>query len=271
MKKTLVALFLAAMTLPALAQDKKAPEPDYTITGNAGIFSDYRFRGISQSDKDPAIQGGVDFAHKSGVYLGNWNSSVSDWAGTVHGSGIEMDFYGGFKTEVAGVGLDFGAIYYYYPGAKHTTTTLNPVNTREIYLGAGYGPFSVKISRTISDRYFGIGKENDTSLMKSASSSAKGTMYYDLSFSKEIADKTTLKIHAGLLDIANRNTATSTIKDFSVGVSYDLSGWILGLTYADTSGINTSVERTFFTNTNTTGRSVKLYEGAAILSLTKTF
>ena len=269
MKKTLVALSLAAMTLPALAQDKKAPEPDYTITGNFGIVSDYRFRGISQSDKDPAIQGGVDFAHKSGVYLGNWTSSVSDWSATAFGSGIEMDLYGGFKTEVAGVGLDFGAIYYYYPGAKTATTTLNPVNTRELYLGAGYGPFSVKISRTMSDRYFGLGTGADTSLFRSTSSSAKGTMYYDLSFSKEIADKTTLKIHAGLLDIANRNTATSTIKDFSVGISYDLSGWILGLAYADTSGINTTDEKAWFTNT--AGRSVKLYEGAAILSLTKTF
>jgi uncharacterized protein (TIGR02001 family) len=270
MKKTLVALSLAAMTLPALAQDKKAPEPDYTITGNAGIFSDYRFRGISQSDKDPAIQGGVDFAHKSGVYLGNWNSSVSEWT-SPEGSGIEMDLYGGFKTEVAGVGLDFGAIYYYYPGAKTTSTTLNPMNTREIYLGAGYGPFSVKISRTMSDRYFGLGTGADTSLSRPSSPSAKGTMYYDLSFSKEIADKTTLKIHAGLLDIENRSTTTSTIKDFSVGISYDLSGWILGLTYADTSGINTTAEKAFFTNTLTTGRSTKLYEGAAILSLTKTF
>ncbi|MFN5792864.1 MAG: TorF family putative porin, partial [Burkholderiales bacterium] len=70
MKKTLVALSLAAMTLPALAQDKKAPEPDYTITGNFGLFSDYRFRGISQTDKKMAAQGGFDFAHKSGVYLG---------------------------------------------------------------------------------------------------------------------------------------------------------------------------------------------------------
>ena len=270
MKKTLVALSLAAMTLPALAQDKKAPEPDYTITGNAGIFSDYRFRGISQSDKDPAIQGGIDFAHKSGIYLGNWNSSVSEWT-SLNGSGIEMDLYGGFKAEVAGLGLDIGAIYYYYPGAKDTSSNINHANTREVYLGAGYGPFSVKISRTISDRYFTIGKSGDTSLMGSSSSSAKGTMYYDLSFSKEIADKTTLKIHAGLLDIANRKTTTSTIKDFSIGISHDVNGWIFGLTYADTSGIDTTDEKNFFTNTLTTGRSTKLYEGAAILSLTKTF
>ena len=137
MKKTILALSLAALSVPALAQGKK-PEPDFTITGNAGVFSDYRFRGISQTRLAPAFQGGFDFAHKSGLYFGNWNSNVSSEQ-FYDGAGLEMDFYGGFKSEVAGIGIDIGAIYYYYPGARiHTSTSstkLDDFNNQEVYLG----------------------------------------------------------------------------------------------------------------------------------------
>jgi hypothetical protein len=77
MKITLATL-LAVTALPSLAQTAApaAPEPEWSLTGNLGIFSDYRFRGISQTNKNPAIQGGVDFSMKNGLYLGNWNSNV---------------------------------------------------------------------------------------------------------------------------------------------------------------------------------------------------
>ncbi len=263
MKKTLIALSLAAMTLPALAQ-QKAPEPDFTITGNFGITTDYRFRGVSQSNKDPAVQGGIDFAHKSGFYLGNWNSSVSEWA-SAFGSGIEMDLYGGYKTEIAGVAVDAGLIYYYYPGAQQSaTSTFNPFNTRELYLGFGYGPISLKMSRTMSDRYFALGKGNDTSLTRDAS----GTMYYDVTYTKEIMDKTTLKLHFGSLDLANQTPGTSSIRDYSVGLAYDVSGWILGATYVKTSGLSNAAKSWF---TSTDGRGTKLYDSQFLVSVTKTF
>jgi hypothetical protein len=81
MKKSLLALaFLAALTpLHSNAQTAAAPaaEPASPLAGNLAIVSDYRFRGISQSYRLPAVQGGIDYAHESGFYLGNWNSSVS--------------------------------------------------------------------------------------------------------------------------------------------------------------------------------------------------
>ncbi len=102
MKTTQIALsaLLALTALPSLAQHRAAAPaaPDYTFTGNLGIFSDYRFRGISQTNKKPAIQGGVDFAHSSGIYLGNWNSNVD--SAMYNGANIEMDFYGGWKTTI---------------------------------------------------------------------------------------------------------------------------------------------------------------------------
>ncbi|MFN4901297.1 MAG: TorF family putative porin [Betaproteobacteria bacterium] len=267
MKKTILALSLAALSVPALAQGKK-PEPEYTISGNFGVTSDYRFRGISQSDKKPAIQGGIDFAHKSGLYLGNWNSSVSDFAAP-RGSGIEMDFYGGYKTEVLGIGLDLGTIYYYYPGAQTTATNFkNPVNTHEIYVGLGWGPVSFKTSYTMSDRYFGLGKDNDTSLQRNATSTAKGTLYYDISLAKEVASGLTVKAHAGFLDLNDKEAGLDYIQDFSVGVAYDMSGWIVGLNYHGVSGLSADA-KTFFTTLD--GRNTLLYRNGVSLSLTKAF
>src|ERR1700693_4589763 len=73
-----------AQATPPAAEPPKPPEPDYTITGNLGIYSQYIFRGLTQTDQKPAFQGGFDFAHKNGIYLGTWGSNIS-W---LHDSGI---------------------------------------------------------------------------------------------------------------------------------------------------------------------------------------
>src|SRR5215471_16678331 len=115
------ALVVAAAPFVVRAEDEKKPEPDYTLTGNAGLFSDYRFRGFTQTGYKPAFQGGFDFAHKSGFYVGNWNSNVEQ--GLYNGASLEMDFYGGYKGTIKNFGYDLGYIYYYYPnsGAQGTT------------------------------------------------------------------------------------------------------------------------------------------------------
>jgi uncharacterized protein (TIGR02001 family) len=86
---------------------------DTAVTGNVTLATDYRFRGISQTDRDPAIQGGFDLGTDSGLYLGTWASNIQ-FAGS-----MEWDFYGGWKGDIAdGVTLDVGAIYYKYPSAN---------------------------------------------------------------------------------------------------------------------------------------------------------
>ena len=90
MKKSIYAVALcAAVAQPAFAAD--APASPNTFTANVALVSDYRFRGISQSYTDPAIQGGFDYSHASGVYLGTWGSSVSgnEYVG---GNGMEWDY-----------------------------------------------------------------------------------------------------------------------------------------------------------------------------------
>ena len=158
MKKTLLALTLAALTSGAtttvLAADPKAPAPDFEISGNFGLFSDYRFRGVSQTDKDPALQGGFDLNHKSGLYIGTWGSNVDDWAST-SGSGMEIDLYGGFTTEIGGLGLDVGMLRYMYP-----SNTANQ-NTTEWYVGASYSFLSYKFSKSTT-KLFGVGAKGST-------------------------------------------------------------------------------------------------------------
>lgn len=108
-------LAVAAFSSPVFAQDE-APAPGaLTISGSTTLVSDYRFRGVSLSGGDPAIQGGVTVAHDSGFYIGTWASSIDDGGTDFYGD-AEVDLFGGWSGNVAeGIGLDAGLLYYAYP------------------------------------------------------------------------------------------------------------------------------------------------------------
>jgi uncharacterized protein (TIGR02001 family) len=110
--------FLSVVALassPAFAQDDEAPASSITVTGNVALVSDYRFRGVSLSGGDPAIQGGVTVTHDSGFYVGTWASSIDD-AGTDFYGDVETDLFAGWSGKVSeGIGLDAGLLYYAYP------------------------------------------------------------------------------------------------------------------------------------------------------------
>ncbi|MDZ7653829.1 MAG: TorF family putative porin [Burkholderiaceae bacterium] len=219
----------ALLALPMLANAQAKPEPEFTITGNAGLFSDYRFRGFTQTGYGPAFQGGFDFAHKSGFYLGNWNSNVEQ--GLYNGASLEMDFYGGYKFSAGDIGFDVGYLYYYYP--KSGAQGLTKVSNGELYFGASYGPVSGKFFYNVTD-FFSLGKgpslgnpEFDTS----------GSYYIDLNASFPLAQGFTVVGHYGYQYIKNGEIAfqqgllfadTDNVSDWKLGVTYDLSGWILG-------------------------------------------
>ncbi|MBN9409851.1 MAG: hypothetical protein J0H69_11940 [Burkholderiales bacterium] len=198
--KTLAVAALAALPMIASAQ----------LSANVSLVSNYKFRGQDQDLRagkfTPALQGGFDYAHASGFYVGNWNSTV-DWAG----NSLESDFYAGYKFEAGGIGFDVGALRYQYPGAA-------AANTTELYLGLGYGPFSAKYSHTVTDEYFGL-------------TDGKGTGYLNLAYAQEIAPKLTLKASVGFTQFksAVNNAGIPDYSDYSVGVAYDLgNGFSLG-------------------------------------------
>ena len=136
--KTRSALLVAALVgavVPAHAAD---PAP---FTGNITLASDYKFRGFSQTNFKPALQGGFDYADKSGFYLGNWNSNVEQ--SLYNGASLEMDVYGGYKGTAGAVSYDLGAIYYAYPGSAGPK-----IDNKEVYVGLGTGPFTTSTSPT---------------------------------------------------------------------------------------------------------------------------
>lgn len=244
MRKTLLAASLAtaAFSVPQLAAAQAAapaaaaPASPHTFTGNLGIVTDYRFRGISQTFKQPAIQGGVDYSHESGFYVGNWNSSINTGAGFPGGS-IEMDFYGGWKKTWGDWGLDVGAIYYYYPGTDATAANFpaNPKNAKthtggvhntELYVGGSWKWLSAKYYYGVSD-YFSL---PDT----------KHSNYLDLSGTYDLGDGWGIVGHVGSFRLKNWDTGARNTKanytDWKIGVTKDIGGWVLGASYLDTSG-----------------------------------
>ncbi len=253
MKKTLLAVALASSltSFGAVAADK-APEPDFSISGNFGITSDYRFRGVSQTDKAPAAQGGFDFVHKGGAYFGTWASNVSQWANP--SGSMEIDFYGGYKTSLGPISLDLGAIAYVYPNNKAASGAVKN-GTEEIYVGVSYGPVSYKASVT-TGTWFGI-------------PNSKG-VYHDLGASFPLGEKVTLSVHAGLQDI--KDTADNyDFKDFKVGLSYDVGNGYSVSVAAVSMDVDTDAGKSWYTSTTTGHTDKKLYSSGGYITLTKTF
>jgi uncharacterized protein (TIGR02001 family) len=240
MRKSILTLSVAAaLAAPLLA----AAQSSSPVTGNMTIASDYRFRGISQTYLGPTIQGGVDYAHASGLYLGNWNSNVTSALFT-GGSGIEMDFYGGWKKSFGDVGIDVGAIYYYYPKAEWNSNTGSTTgdadfNNLEIYFGASWKWITGKFFYAVSD-YFGLANEQAGSLFVHKDNGtplggrggSDGTWYLDLTATVPLTKEFSLVAHYGMLEVENYSELD--YKDWKLGVTYDLSGWILGAAYVDT-------------------------------------
>lgn len=121
-------LFAAFMPIaaPAAAQTEIAPPSPVTVSGSAAIASDYRFRGVSQSDGEMAVQGGITVSHESGAYAGLWGSNLAGW-GTFGGANMELDLIAGYKAKLSSSAtLDVGATWYMYPGGADKTDFVEP-------------------------------------------------------------------------------------------------------------------------------------------------
>lgn len=225
MKKILVPT-LVATAMASMIQTAQAAEPESTLSFNAGVVSDYRYRGISQSRLKPAVQGGVDYADKSGFYVGAWGSSIKwikDTPNVTAGS-TELDLYGGYKGAVGDVAYDLGFLRYEYVGNKlANSSTYGNANTNELYGAVTYGVFTAKYSHALSNLFGNLNSKN--------------SYYVELSATLDLGDGYSLVPHLGYQKVKNVDIAT--YSDYALTLTKDLgnglsvSGALVG-TDADT-------------------------------------
>ena len=154
-----------ALTISALVLSGSAAAE---LSANIGATSNYVWRGVTQTDDQAAISGGLDYAHDSGVYVGTWASNVDFDDDT----NAEVDLYAGFANEVNGLGYDVGLLHYYYPGG-------DDIDFTDIYFSLSYGPVTGGVNYIVDSEVDETSGANDTFI--------EGDIYYYLSASFEVA------------------------------------------------------------------------------------
>jgi uncharacterized protein (TIGR02001 family) len=248
-----VSLIVGLVPAIAQAQAAKAPEPDYTLTGNISLVTDYRYRGISQSRLKPALQGTVDFAHKSGFYLGAFATNIKWIKDTPPGNAnVEIDLYGGYKGTIVGdLGYDVGLLQYVYPSNNYakTSTGAANANTLEAYGGLTYKQFTLKYFRSLTNT-FGNGN-------------SKGSGYIDAGAAFDLGDGWGVNAHIGHQSI--RNSSAFSYTDYKLGVTKELAGFVFGA-----SVIGTDTDAYKYGNA-TTLKTKNLGKAGIVLSAGKNF
>jgi len=243
MNKLKMAL-VAALAMPSfhvLAEDAPEAKSDYSVSYNIGLFSQYIFRGYTQTHQDPALQGGVDIEHSSGLYAGAWASNIS-WLthssakAYDNGGSMELDLYAGYANEIGetGVSYDVGVLQYIYPG--EVAAGYSRANTTEVHAGLGYGWFDTAVHVVTSNDAWTWGNGGGFD-------SARGTTYYELNAEVPVGDLVdnkflsgvTAQFHVGYQHFAGASNNQDSYGDWLFGLnkSYD-NGIDVGYTFTGT-------------------------------------
>lgn len=221
--KTLTQLMLLAGLVGAPLMAAAADSP-HSFAFNVGVTTDYIFRGVSQSQRDPAISGGVDYTHASGLYAGTW-LSTQKWVETgpyKTDSDIELDLYGGYRGAVGDIGFDVGLIRYYYDGDRNGLALPTP-DTTEVYVAGTWKFLTLKYSYAISDYFIGWGGPGAKS---------EGSGYLELNATHDLGNGWGLLGHIGHQKV--ENTGGASYSDFKIGVTKDVGFGVVTLAYSDT-------------------------------------
>lgn len=222
-------------------------------SGSLSLTSDYVFRGVSQTNEDPALQGGIEYAHDSGFYVGAWGSNVS-WLSDIPGdisSSLELDGYAGFRGKAGEhVAWDVGVLQYWYPGDY--PTGFNSADTTEVYAGVTATPgetlaLGLKYSHAVTDLFGYVDSD--------------GSGYLDASANWTFVPGWTLNVHAGKQWIESNRDFEYT--DWRVGVTkaFD-SGFSIAAAYTDT-----DADEALYTN----AYGNEIADARVALTLTKAF
>lgn len=197
--QSLLAASILSATFAAQAQES-------AITANVALTTDYIYRGISQTSGGPAIQGGFDYAHESGFYLGTWASSIT------FDDSIEIDYYGGFAGSLTDdIEYDVGFLFYDYPGASND-------DFLEFYAGLTYAGLTGKVAR--SDDFFGGTGES---------------YYWTLDYGFDLSDNFSVGLHYGLNDFDELTWGTEdSYTDYNISIGTSLLGVDMSLMFTDT-------------------------------------
>lgn len=219
--RPVLGLAFLASAAPAFAEETKS----FTVNASATLTSDYRFRGISQTDKGFALQGSMTVTHSSGVYASVWGSSIDDYV--ANGGDQELDLIVGYKKTVGGTTFDVGGLYYYYPGSSQVSANYNS-DFLELYgsVAQTFGPATAKLTANYAPKSaalsLGNGKEDNLYVNFGLSSPLPNT---PISVSAAVGRTFTKSFLSG----------GDTYTDWSLGASYTKGAMTFGLTYVDTS------------------------------------
>lgn len=275
---TAAAVLALLAAAPALAQEE---EKLVTVTGSVGLVSDYRFRGVSQTDKEMGIQGGITLNHASGFYAGAWGSNLAGW-GTFGGSNTELDLFGGYKfTFGEGMALDAGLTWYMYPGGANKTDfaelyaklsgAVGPVN---LLGGVAYAPKQEALGR-----WYFSGASAATGVFDDPGDK-EDNLYIWADISSTIPDTPiTLKGHIGYSEgnsgLGPNGTSvapTGKYLDWLVGADFAVPSTPLtvGVAYVDTN-ISKGESAYLLPNFSSTKNGSSIAGGKLVLSLTAAF
>ena len=189
------------------------------LSGSLTLTSDYVFRGFTQTDKKPALQGGIEYEAESGFYVGTWGSSIS-WLSDSDpdvSSQLELDGYIGYRNQLSDtISFDVGALYYGYPGSY--PAGFYDADTVELYAGLSAGIFSAKYSYAATD-LFGIDDSD-------------GSSYLEAGIDYGFADTWSMGLHVGKQFISG--DFGEDYIDWSASINKTLpNDFDIGLTFTD--------------------------------------
>ena len=224
MRKTLFTA-LSAVALSALAAPAQAADlgNGLSVNGSATLISDYRFRGISQTDKRFAVQGSFTVGHESGLYATVWGSSVDDYVAA--GSDQEIDFVVGWAKDFNGTKLDVGVLYYYYPGAEqivpgYASDFVEPY----VAVSHTFGPATAKVTAAYAPKQnalsIGAGREDNLYLAGDLSMGVPNT-------------PVSVTAHLGHSFGPSYLTIGDEYTDWSLGATYAAGPLTFGVSYVD--------------------------------------
>jgi uncharacterized protein (TIGR02001 family) len=225
MRKTIIAsAVIGILSVPAIAVAEEAAPAASPFTGNMTIASEYLYRGIAQTRGKPALQGGFDYAHSSGAYIGIWGSNIS-WisdAGTGASASLEADIYGGYKGTAGPIGYDVGILTYNYPGSGKPSGNAKP-DTTEVYGAVTWEFLTVKYSHSTGS-LFGWTKPDG--------SKTKGSGYLEVNAAFDLGNGFGLAGHVGHQSVKGLGNASYT--DVKIGATKDVGIGVIGLAVSAT-------------------------------------